>query len=198
MRGDITKLVMTGCLMATISACGGDYKVRLEGAVDPGTVAAVTGNDDTTGTTGDTGNVGDGTETDDGTDGGIHYLTPSSTKKDDRWFMGTYNFQTDSSYAGLPSSCDYGLPLTVRAFSYDDSIDFEVNSGELAWTAMVFKDETFDFKVGFLDKLGKPSIHLSCTCADIESPYYGDQIKCACDPSNKKSACYVTYRKMAN
>lgn len=199
--------------LALISACGGEYKLKVEGMDGETTSGEESGSssstdecdgtsetsyadscdDDDTAGSGGSGTAQSGD--DDSTDGGVEYLEPAGGGGN-RFFMGTYSYQQYGYYPGLWYDCDYGLPLTVRAYSHNDSIDFETTSGQLAWVATIFEDETFDFDVGFKNKFGNPSLQLACTCYLEEYEYYSDEIKCACDPSNDDDACHVVYEEM--
>ncbi|MBU0504525.1 hypothetical protein KJ708_00910, partial [bacterium] len=117
----------------------------------------------------------DGTnEEDEDTGGGITVIEPAGyDKNEESYFMGTWSVSFDY-YAAYSSRCDieYNFPTVIRGYShtYDEFIDFETSSGQLAWVAEVYPDETFDFSVQFLDTFGKPSVQLDCTC-NIEEGY---------------------------
>lgn len=211
LKGVLWVLILS---LALISACGGEYKLKVEGMDGETTSGEESGSnsstdecdgtsetsyadscdDDDTAGSGGSGAAQSGD--DDSTDGGVEYLEPAGGGGGNRFFMGTYSYQQYGYYPGLWYDCDYGLPLTVRAYSHNDSIDFETTSGQLAWIATIFEDETFDFDVGFKNKFGNPSLQLACTCYLEESEYYSDEIKCACDPSNDDDACHVVYEEM--
>jgi hypothetical protein len=135
-------------------------------------------------------------EDDDDTSGGILSDEPNGYEDtDDRYFMGTYeNFHDENPDCAY----DYNLPNVVRAYSHntDDFIDFETNTGSLAWIAEQYPDDTFDFSLRFLDAFGDPSISLDCTCTISPAyyDYYNERIGCSCESDD--GTCDLGYEKM--
>ncbi|MBF0105571.1 MAG: hypothetical protein HQM16_09630 [Deltaproteobacteria bacterium] len=105
------------------------------------------------------------------------------------------------SYDYISDRCDntYNFPIVIRGYSHssDDYIDFETNTGNLAWVAQVFPDNTFDFSIQFLNTFGNPSIQLDCTCQIEEGYlyYYTDSVDCTCGGDDK---CTLSYEKLTS
>ncbi len=195
-------LVLT--TFAFFSACGGEYKLKVEGLDDlkeDVKEATQTNGEDTSGTTddGETGETAggeDGQGSDD-TTGGLEYLEPDQKLETPRYFMGTYELLEYNYYSGN-GICEQGFPVTIRLYSHDEVIDFETSRGELFTTADLFEDNTFDFDVAFLDRFGKPSVDVICTCHfnDGYYQYTNERFLCTCDPSNSKDSCGLIYEKL--
>jgi hypothetical protein len=139
---------------------------------------------------------------DETTGGGIEVIEPDGyNESEDRYFMGTYSEGSNSavySYSSQNCANQYNFPTVIRGYSHNDDnyIDFETNTGELAWVAEVYPDETFDFSMRFLDTFGHPSIEMDCTCEIVSgySDYYSDEIQCSC--ASDEGACALAYTKM--
>ncbi|MBU0505356.1 hypothetical protein KJ708_05115, partial [bacterium] len=125
------------------------------------------------------------------TAGGINFLEPKN-KNIVRYFIGTWEINEKRSTCTDKSGADLDLPIILRAYSYDDYLDFETSMSELVWSGIIYPDETFDFEIDFLDKYGKPSIDLVCTCAMYEY-YWNDTLECTCDPSHREHSCSLQY-----
>ncbi len=136
------------------------------------------------GSSGETGELYD-------TTGGIVF-SPNSKKGTNRYFIGTY---VADEWASTCADEAWGpgldIPYVLRAYSYEDIIDFETSLSQLVWTAIIYPDYTFDFRIKYKDYLGKPSLTLTCTCGFNEM-YYNSGMVCACDASNY-GACDMYY-----
>lgn len=182
-------------------ACGGEYKLKVEGLdeEDEGTEEQSQADGEDTDGTADDGEMaeGGGGQGSDDTTGGLEYLERDNRRETSRYFMGTYTFLQNSYYNGF-EICKHGFPLNVRLYSHDDVIDFESSTGDLFSIANLYEDDTFDFEVVFLDRFGDPSIDVACTCV-IQDAYYDyrkERIGCGCEPSNDNENCSVIYEKL--
>lgn len=159
--------------------------------------------DEDSDTTEHTANYEGSNDDDETTGGGVTALEPDGYDfYAERYFMGTYQLgtRTDGNYNGYLSprcSNDYNFPMVIRGYSHNDDnfIDYETNTGELAWIAEIYPDDTFDFSVSFLDTFGHPSIQLNCTCEIVPGyqNYYEDEIQCACGGDD---SCNLYYMKI--
>ncbi|MFH0799661.1 MAG: hypothetical protein V2A66_05720 [Pseudomonadota bacterium] len=148
------------------------------------------------GDTGSSSGGGQNTTNSGDTTGGMQFLTPAQPQETPRYFMGTYELVASGYYSG--ARCEQGFPGTIRLYSHDEVIDFETTKHELFTIANMYEDKTFDFDVTFLDRFGKPSIDIICTC-HLNVSYYSyikERVLCTCDPSNDKDSCGVTYDKL--
>ncbi|MBF0103895.1 MAG: hypothetical protein HQM16_01095 [Deltaproteobacteria bacterium] len=128
--------------------------------------------------------------------GGISYF-PESNKGSGRYFLGTY--EINEGY----TSCNdayWGpgleVPSILRAYSYSDKIDFETSFSQLVWGAYIYPDNTFDFRIFYLDTWGNPSVTLTCSCIFNEYDYWTDDMSCTCEASNDDGSCTLQYDKM--
>ncbi|MBU0506393.1 hypothetical protein KJ708_10400 [bacterium] len=130
-------------------------------------------------------------ENSDDTTGGISFLEPIN-KDVVRYFIGTWEINEGGSSCTDKEGANLDLPIILRAYSYGIYMDFETSMSELVWSGIIYPDDTFDFEINFLDKYGKPSIDLVCTCAMYEH-YWEDTLECTCDPSHRESSCSLIY-----
>lgn len=182
-------------------ACGGEYKLKVEGLdeEDEGTEEQSQADGEDTDSTADDGEMaeGGGGQGSDDTTGGLEYLERDNRRETSRYFMGTYELLEYNYYSGN-GICEQGFPATTRLYSHNDVIDLETSRGELFAIADLFEDDTFDFDVAFLDRFGEPSIDISCTCHfnDGYYQYTNERFLCTCDPSNDKDSCGLIYEKL--
>lgn len=193
-------MLMVLTTLVFFSACGGEYKLKVEGLDDQ--EETVQGESQTNGegtdSTADDGETaeGGGSQSSDDTTGGLQFLEPADPQETPRYFMGTYDLE--DGYYYYETRCEQGFPGTIRLYSHDEVIDFETARGELFAIADLFEDKTFDFDVAFLDRFGKPSIDIVCVCYfnDAYYTYSQERFLCTCEPSNEKDSCGLIYEKM--
>lgn len=197
---------MSLILLAT--ACGGGFKVGL----DDETIGAITGDNedkdndsDTASQAGDADqNSGDSDDDDEAgsnpsqgnnqTEAGIIFGTPTSGE---RSFLATFKIRDYNT------TCYSDFPVTVRVYHVlsksAEYLDFETTGGDLAWSARIFPDDTFDFSVGFNypDVYGNAQIlAVPCTCSYRADDYYGDDIDCTCEESDYDAdGCTLYYEE---
>ena len=140
----------------------------------------------------------DGTNSSDPeTGGGI--MSETYDRVDGAFFMGTYqsmDFHTD--YYDVAGQCSYNFPGIIRGYSHEDIIDFEKQSGELAFAARIYPDETFDFEARFQNSVGQPTVQVTCTC-EINlgyEDYFPNEIHCGCTSTEDDSICLRYWSEM--
>ena len=134
------------------------------------------------------------------TSGGV--LEPEEYDRDSSAsFLGTWSQKAsdyDYAWSGQNQKCAYPFPSIIRAYSHEDVIDFENNTGSLQWIARIYPDETFDFGAHFQDRLGRETVTVDCTCVIVDAyySYSSDEINCTCEWSDGALQCLLYYQKM--
>jgi len=147
---------------------------------------------------GSPGEQGEGTNDDDEeTGGGV--VIEEYERAEGAYFLGTFSsmeFHTD--YYDVADRCEYNFPLIVRGYLHGDTMDFETQAEDLAFSALIYPDETFDFSVGFQNSLGQPTVEVTCTCTLEEgyNDYFPDEIHCGCESNESDDLCLMYWREL--
>lgn len=140
---------------------------------------------------------GEGTNDDDEeTGGGV--VVEEYERAEEAYFLGTYQaVDFNADYWMVADKCEYNFPKIIRGYSHGDEIDFETQEGDLAFSAMIYPDETFDFPVTFQNTLGQPTVEVTCTCEIWESDndYYSDEIQCGCQ-NDERDLCLMYWEAL--
>ena len=100
----------------------------------------------------------------------------------DRFLVGTFK------WVWTDRACN-DFPNTVRLYTYDDQIFMDNNNDEMMSQGILREDETFDFD--FLVKQWNGWEDETCSCSYIESDWYEDRFRCACDGAFICNLLYV-------
>lgn len=199
-------MILTMALLG-LSACGG-FKVGLDDETLGAADCLLNNNcddDSNSSDATDDGTDGDSTDSqvegtndsDEETGGGV--VIEDYERVDGAYFLGTYQameFHTD--YYDIANQCDFNFPKIIRGYSYDDTIDFETQTGGLAFSAAIYPDETFDFSARFQNSVGQPTIEVTCTCEIVEgyNDYFADEMQCGCESSGHDELCLRYWEKL--
>lgn len=129
--------------------------------------------------------------------GGLDYW-PDYYKGDFRAFYGSYRLNDADTTCNDQGYDDPGLklPSILNVYSYENMMDFETSSEDLAWNATIHGDGTFAFETNYLDGFGDPSVTFPCECAVYNEGWSDEFIECSCEPSNSLSTCHFYYEMM--
>lgn len=200
------KIKTLGLLMTLImvlfgvSACGG-FRVGLDDEISDLAECALNHencpDEDGAETEDSNNNQGEGTNDDDEETGGGVVLEDYE-RVDGAYFLGTYQaVDFNADYWMVADKCEYNFLKIIRGYSHGDEIDFETSGGDLAFSATIYPDETFDFEVLFQNSVGQPTIQVTCTCEVWESDndYNSDQIQCGCE-NDERDLCLAYWEVM--
>jgi hypothetical protein len=116
---------------------------------------------------------------------------------------GDRNFMATFKIYDYGTTCYSDFPVTIRLYHVETAsaqyVDFETTQGDLAWSARIFEDDTFDFTAQFNypGQFGDDQIsEVPCTCAYYTGDYYADEVDCTCvENSYDSDGCELTYKE---